>query len=90
MIPDNSSLILEAVAASITDAGSRELSSEVVDHFRMVGDVALSIQSHEMTPRDHAADKFSLAASSPVIGFRNTWRRDEWTGRNPSSGIGRP
>jgi hypothetical protein len=124
MIPDNSSLILEAVGASIKDGGelhnisvlagdhlkdlgpSRlrllaalieledefaiELSSEMVDYFRMAGDVALSIQSHEITPHDHAADEFSLAASSPVIGFRNSWGRDEWTGRNASSGIGRP
>jgi acyl carrier protein len=124
MVPDSSNLIVEAVAASIRDAGglrgisvlpgdhlkdlglSRlrqlavlieledkfaiEFPSEAVDCFRMVGDVALYIQSHEMTPYDHAADELPTAARSPDIGVRNSRRRDERTGRNTSSAIGRP
>jgi acyl carrier protein len=85
-----SRLRLLAVSIELEDKFAIEFPSEAVDCFRMVGDVALYIQSHEMTPYDQAADELPTAASSPSIGVRNSWRRDERTGRNTSSAIGRP
>jgi acyl carrier protein len=100
MVPDNTSFILETVAASIGDAAglgdtpalagdnlkdlglSRlrllavcieledkfaiEFPSDAIDSFRVVDDVALYIQSHEMTPYDNEADDLPAAARHPI------------------------
>jgi hypothetical protein len=46
--------------------------------------IGFAAESHGMTPYDHAADELPTAASSPGIGVRNSWWRDERTGRNTS------
>jgi acyl carrier protein len=102
MVPDNTSFILETVAASIGDAVglddtlalasdnlkdlglSRlrllavcieledkfaiEFPSDAIDSFRVVDDVALYIQSHDMTPYDDEAEGFPTAASHSIEG----------------------
>src|ERR1700726_419409 len=99
MVPDNTSFILETVAASIGDAVglddtparasdnlkdlglsrlrllavcielegkfALEFPSDAIDSFELVDDVALYIQSHEMTPYDEA-DEFAAATSHSI------------------------
>jgi acyl carrier protein len=61
-----SRLRLLAVCIELEDKFAVEFPSDAIDCFRVVDDVALYIQSHEMTPYDDAADELPAAASHPI------------------------
>jgi hypothetical protein len=74
-------LRLFLVFIELKDKFAIKLSSEAVDCFLEVGDIALLVQSREMTPYDHGAAN-SRQPSVPDVGVRNYWRRDRRTRRN--------
>jgi acyl carrier protein len=61
-----SRLRLLAVFIELEDKFAIEFPSDAIDCFRVVGDVALYIQSHEVTPYDDTADELPAAASHPI------------------------
>jgi acyl carrier protein len=60
-----SRLRLLAVCIDLEDKFALEFSSDAIDSFEFVNDVALYIQSREMTPYDEA-DEFSAATSCSI------------------------
>ena len=61
-----SRLRLLAVCIELEDKFAIEFPSDAIDSFRAVDDVALYIQSHEMTPYDDEADEVPAADSHSI------------------------
>jgi acyl carrier protein len=60
-----SRLRLLAVLIELEDEFAIEFPSDAIDRFRIVGDIAFYIQSHEMTPYDDDAELLATA-SHPI------------------------
>jgi acyl carrier protein len=61
-----SRLRLIAVLIELEERFAIEFPTEALDSFRIVGDIALYIQAHEITPDDDAADEFRATVSQPI------------------------
>jgi hypothetical protein len=54
------------VFIELEDKFAIEFPADAIDCFRIVGDIAFYIHSHEMTPYDDAADELPATASHPI------------------------
>jgi acyl carrier protein len=61
-----SRLRLLAALIELEEKFGIELPSDAIDGFRIVGDIALYIQAHEMTPYDDTADEFGATVGQPM------------------------
>jgi acyl carrier protein len=61
-----SRLRLLAALIELEEKFGMEFPSDTIDGFRIVGDLALYIQAHEMAPDDDVADEFQATVSQPI------------------------
>jgi acyl carrier protein len=61
-----SRLRLLAALIELEEKFGIEFPSDAIDGFRIVGDLALYIQAHEMAPYDDAGDEFRATVSQPI------------------------
>jgi hypothetical protein len=81
-----SHLRLLGVLIELEDKFAIEFPSDAIDIFRIVGDIASYIQSHEMTRYDDAADELPTTANRPTERPPSPRDRLHWVRARPQVG----